>query len=270
MPYLTHDNLNFFYLDRGSGVPFFFHHGLGGETEKVFALVELPPGFRLVGLDCRGHGKTNPMGPSGKLRFNCFADDLIALMDYLHIQGAVVGGSSMGAGVALNCALRYPQQVRGLVLLRPAWLDTPTAGNVRLFGEIAQLLREHGPEKGRKTFTRSTAFTSVMIQCPDVADSLLALFSDPRALETVARLELIPQDVPNRDRAEWRRIAAPTLVLANRGDPVHPYEFAEILAREIPGAQLHELTPKSVSVEQYTTELRQALARFLLKQFSPS
>ena len=72
MPYFSRDHLNFHYLERGTGVPFFFQHGLGGETEKVFALLELPTGFRLLGMDCRGHGKTTPLGEVEKLRFNSF------------------------------------------------------------------------------------------------------------------------------------------------------------------------------------------------------
>jgi pimeloyl-ACP methyl ester carboxylesterase len=267
MPSFTRDNLGFHYLDRGTGVPFFFQHGLGGETEKVFALLELPRGFRLLGMDCRAHGKTKPLGNVEKLRFDSMADDLIGLMDHLQIDRAVLGGTSMGAGVALNCALRYPQRVLGLVLLRPAWLDCPNEANARLFALIAQLIRNHGPKAGMQIFKNTDDYLSIARECSDATASLLALFMDPRALETVARLDRIPHDAPNRDRSEWRRIALPTLVLTTRGDPIHPFEYGQVLAREIPGARFEELTPKSVDLIQYTADLRRCLAQFLPTQF---
>src|SRR5438094_43637 len=134
MSYFNRDNLSFHYLERGTGVPFFFQHGLGGDVEAVFDLIEPPRGFRLIGMDFRAHGKTTPLGNVEKIGFDSFADDLIALMDHLRISAAVIGGTSMGAGVALNCALRYPNRLLGLVLQRPAWLDGPRPENVRVFG----------------------------------------------------------------------------------------------------------------------------------------
>ena len=101
----------------------------------------------------------------------------------------------------------------------------------------------------------------------DCANSLLLQCADPGAGERVIRLERIASDAPNLDRAQWRNINVPVLVLANRQDPIHPFEFGEVLAAEIPGAEFHELTPKSVSVERYTDDVRRFLAEFLQKHF---
>jgi len=248
-------------------VPFFFQHGLGGDTERVFALLGALPGCRLLGLDCHGHGKTMPLRDVQKLGFNSFADDVMALMEHLEIQQAIIGGTSMGAGVALNCALRYPARVLGLVLLRPAWLDSPMTENARIFTMIAELIRRHGRVAGAEIFKQSTVFATLQKQSPDSANSSLEHFGHPRASETVAKFERIPLDAPNHDRAEWRRIAVPTLVLANRQDPIHPYEFGVELAREIPNAEFAELTPKSSDLQKYTAELRAQVTRFLQKHF---
>src|SRR4029079_11363388 len=146
MPFFARDNINFHYLDQGDGIPFFFQHGLGGDAASVSDLIGVLPGIRLLALDCRGHGLTRPLGDIEKISFDSFADDLIALMDHLGISMAVIGGSSMGAGVALNCALRYSNRVAGLILQRPAWLDTPRMQNVAAFALIAELLKERGPK----------------------------------------------------------------------------------------------------------------------------
>src|SRR5262249_45710894 len=148
MAVFDRDSLRFHYLEKGSGLPFIFQHGLGGDSERVFELIKPPPGFRLLGLDCRAHGKTRPLGAEEKLGFDSFADDLVGLLEFLDVPRAILGGTSMGAGMALNCALRYPQRCLGLILLRPAWLDHPLAENVRIFATIAALIRQHGPQEG--------------------------------------------------------------------------------------------------------------------------
>ena len=48
----------------------------------------------------------------------------------------------------------------------------------------------------------------------------------------------------------------PTLVLGNRQDPIHPWDIAETLAGLIPGAELREITPKSVSLEQHAADVQ--------------
>jgi hypothetical protein len=54
----------------------------------------------------------------------------------------------------------------------------------------------------------------------------------------------------------------PTLVLANHHDPIHPWEFGQELAREIPGALLREITAKSLNLEQHTRDVQAALDTF--------
>ena len=188
-------------------------------------------------------------------------------MDRLEIERAVVGGISMGAAVALNFALRYPERLIGLVLQRPAWLDAPRQENTGIYPFMARLLRENGAEKGLELFKASAAYQKVFQESPNAAKSMTAYFLKPRAGETAALLERIPLDAPNRNRAEWRAIRVPTLVLANRRDQVHPFEFGVILAGEIPGAEFRELTPKAVSIEQHNEEVQRFLETFLLQHF---
>jgi len=262
-----HDGIHFNYQDAGRGVPFFFLHGLGADVTQPFGLFRPPAGFRLLSFDCRAHGQTCPVGPDEKIGFASFADDLLALMDHLGIGRAVVGGISMGAGVALNFTLRYPGRVRALILQRPAWLDGPRDENVEVYSTMAQMIRRHGAQKGLEIFKLSALYKNVLQQAPNVAKSLVAQFQHPRAVEMAVLLERIPLDAPNHDRTEWHAINVPTLVLANRQDPVHPFEYGETLAREIPGAEFKELTPKSVSVDKHNAEVQRFMEDFLLQHF---
>jgi pimeloyl-ACP methyl ester carboxylesterase len=267
MPRLSWDGLSFHYRDVGQGIPFIFQHGLGGDANQPFGLFNPPEGIRLLCLDCRGHGGTRPLGDPEKITIATFAQDLVMLMDHLRLQSAIVGGISLGAAVALNFTLRYPDRVLGLILSRPAWLDGPTPRNVRIYSSIAKLIRQHGASGGLDLFQQSDDYREMRRESPDAAESLAKQFQEPRAEDAVARLERIPADAPNEDRREWASIRKPTLVLASRQDPIHPFEYGETLAQFIPRAVFKEITPKSVSRERHAADVQKAIAEFLSRHF---
>lgn len=267
MPQFVHDEIAFYYQDRGHGIPFIFQHGLGASSEQPFGIFMQPPGIRLLSFDCRGHGKTHPLGSLDKIKLSVFADDLGALMDHLKLERAIIGGISMGAAVALNFTLRQKDRVLGLVLSRPAWLDAPNPWNVKMFSLVARLLTEHGPDEGKVRFMQTPEYLEAAQLYPDVARSLLNQFSNPRTRENAVNLEQIPRDRPNNDRREWANITVPTLVLANRQDPIHPFEYGQVIARTIPKAELAEITCKSVSLEQHNQDVQSCLEQFLTRNF---
>jgi pimeloyl-ACP methyl ester carboxylesterase len=266
------DGIDFHYLDTGQGVQFVFQHGLGGDVRQPAGLFAPPRGVRLLCLDARAHGLTQPLGDLSDLTFDVFGDDLVAWLDHLGLRRAIVGGISMGAGVALNVAVRYPERVAGLVLSRPAWLDSPMPPeNVARYAAIARLLRKVGAagdwdqalRRALAEFEATDDYRSLLASSPDTAQSLRGQLTNERAVDAVARLERLPADRP---LADWRAAAAirvPALVLAHRQDPIHRFAFGEALARAIPGARLVELTPKSLARECHAVEIQGCLEAFL-------
>jgi len=267
MAFFNHDGIQFHYQDAGSGQPFIFQHGLGADVTQPFGLFQPPPGLRLLAFDARAHGKTEPLGESAKLRFAIFGGDLRAFLDHLGIKRTILGGISMGAALALHFTLRWPERVVGLVLSRPAWLEGPCPWNVNIFTLVSSLIRKHGPAQGLVEFQRTADYQEALAKWPDVANSLSLQFQSPRAEESAEKLDRIIHDAPHPDRAAWSTVRVPTLVLGNRLDPVHPFEYAEDLARTIPGAELREITSKSVRVEQHGRDVQIALDAFLRKRF---
>jgi len=268
MPFFQHDGIQFHYRDEGAGTPFFFQHGLGADLSQPFSLCQPPKGIRLIGFDARAHGQTRPVGPEEKICLGAFADDLRALMDHLHVKQAIVGGISMGAAITLNFTLRHPERVLGLVQSRPAWLDTPNPWNVTMFSLITRLAREHGRVNGKDAFLQTQEYAETLAKWPDVAASLAAQFDNPVVETTAFKFERIIRDAPCRDRAEWKNIRVPALILANRFDPIHPYEYAVEMHRLIPGAEFQEITAKSVSLEQHNADVQQHLGGFLKRRFA--
>ena len=267
MPYIQHDGLSFNYSDSGSGTPFVFQHGLGADLTQPVALVDAGKKFRVISFDFRAHGNTHPIGPVEKIGIASFADDLRNILDALKVERAIIGGISMGAAISLNFTLRFPERVIGLILSRPAWLDAPNPWNVKIFSLITKLIAAHGPIKGQHLFKETLEYAETFRQWPDVALSLAAQFERPGIEDTAFKLERIMHDTPSLDRREWSRIKIPTLVLGNHKDPIHPFEYAAQTADLIPGAELKEITPKSVSLDQHNADVQKAIKAFLVAHF---
>ncbi len=262
MPYFEHDDLSFYYTETGKGIPFIFQHGLGGSVDQIIKIYSPPSGVCLVTFDFRGHGKTQ-MGRKEELNFKTFADDVLAFMNHLHLKEAIIGGISMGAGVALNFTLRYPARTLGLILSRPAWLDGPMEKqNKEIYSFIAKLLRENRPEKGRQLFIASDLYTQLSKESPTTAQSLAGLFDYEKATETAVKFECLPGDPPSVNRREWKKITAPTLVLANKFDPIHPFEYGLEYVAAITHADFKEITSKSISEEQHNKDVQKNIDMF--------
>jgi pimeloyl-ACP methyl ester carboxylesterase len=266
MSFFDRDGLRFHYREEGDGLPFIFQHGLGGDLSQPFGVYRPAGGVRLIAFDFRGHGETCPLGDVAKLTIAMLAADLVALLDHLKIERAVIGGISLGSAVAINTALRYPKRVRGLVLSRPAWIDEPLPENVRLYSMIADLLQSVGAREGLERFRRTAEFQAMERESPDCARSLVGQFEQPRAEECAARLTRLIVDTPCPDRAHYEAISRPTLILGNRWDPIHPWDLAETLAGLFMDGELCAITPKSVSIERHAADMQKAVDGFLTRR----
>ena len=168
----------------------------------------------------RAHGATGYIGPDDAFSFDGLADDVVALLDRLGVARPVVAaGVSMGAGIALNLALRYPDRVTALVMVRPAWLDQPLPPNLKAYPLIAELLRKHGPDEGLTRFERSGYYRDLRAESAAGAASLLGQFTAPYAVERAVRLDRMPRSAPMPGRRRVRQVRQPALVVGAPRDP---------------------------------------------------
>jgi pimeloyl-ACP methyl ester carboxylesterase len=73
-------------------------------------------GWRIVALDCRGHGESGKPHDIEAYSAASLTGDVLALMDHLGIEHADLMGYSMGARIALAAALTRPERLRHLVI----------------------------------------------------------------------------------------------------------------------------------------------------------
>lgn len=261
MKTFNHDGLTFSYRDEGSGPALIFQHGLGADAGQSFEIIGRLDDFRRITLECRAQGASQ-MGPADKLSIATFTDDLLALMDYLTITSAHIGGISMGAAIATRLGVKHPERVQSLCVARPAWFNATAPANMAIFATAAQCMKTGGPE----AFAASDAFTALKAQSPDNAASLLGQFDAPDLAVRSALLGAVAIDGPDLTAVDYASIKAPTLVVGHGQDAVHPLSMAQDVAGVVPLARLVEITPKSTDKSAYLADFRSAYSTFLSDQ----
>jgi pimeloyl-ACP methyl ester carboxylesterase len=256
------DGIRFTYETEGEGDPVVLLHGLGGDRAQSLGLV--PPGpWRRVAIDLRGHGDTEPVGREDAFDFPTFADDVAHFLDHVGIETGVLGGVSMGAGVALRFALNHPERVVGLLLIRPAWLHEPIVKSQPWDREIADLLLRHGPAEGERIFRTSEWYASTREVSEYAAESLCHQFTDRDAMARVHRLIGLPRSAPYEHPSDLERVSVPALIVGAERDPQHPLEFAREWADGLPDARFAEVTSKAVDPDLHNREVQIATDGFL-------
>jgi pimeloyl-ACP methyl ester carboxylesterase len=263
MPSINLHGELFHYGSVGEGLPFVFQHGMGADVTQPLSSGGNLAGWRMIAMDCRGHGKTEANLDPARISLAQFAEDLAALLDSLNIERAVVGGISMGAGVALAFALAHPERANGLILVRPAWLDRPFPPNLRWFPLAASLLQEYPADEAAHRCKQSPAFSELAAESKPAADSLLGQFRRPHARERAVILARMPASAPVTSLTQCRQLQILTLVVVNARDPVHPDILGEQLAAAIPGAALSRITSKAESETLHQADLARTLQDFL-------
>jgi pimeloyl-ACP methyl ester carboxylesterase len=264
MPVIELRGIRFHYVLSGSKGPLVvFQHGLGADVSQPQGILGKSAWLRAFSFDCRGHGRTEPIGPPEHLTFSVLADDLRAILDALGFDCVVVGGISMGAGVALNFAIRYPSRLAGLILLRPAWLDSGYPANLEILRRICRHLKNDGREVTRKWLPTDPEFQRIQSISRDNAASISRQLERPDVETMITLLERMPASSPCPTAKAWRQVTAPTLVIVNSRDALHPIEYGERLAAEIPVARLVEITPKELDPVAHACDAARAIEDFV-------
>ena len=211
--FFTRDSVRFRYREAGQGDPVVILHGYTQRIEGVQDLADsLAATHRVIVMDERGSGESTKF--SDPTRYGrAFGDDVIALLDTLHIQKAHLIGHSMGALIAADVALRYPNRTATIALLAgPFFPDSAAYARV-----VAPFLAALKKGDGLKGF--------IVWLVPGIPDSMAAgldkqlqAANDHGAL--VAGLEAMPGIVPPAGAKPDSTIRV--LIAAGSEDPLLP------------------------------------------------
>jgi pimeloyl-ACP methyl ester carboxylesterase len=240
----SHDGFNIAFEERegeryGRSHPIVLLHGilLPRKHQSSLAGALAARGNRVILLDLLGHGESDRPADPRHYRIDRFGAEVGALLDHLEIERAVIGGTSLGANVALEAAAQNPSRVQGLFIEMPVLEGAAiTVGAIFLplafmYGRFQRSARSVARLSGRLPRTGSDDGLGLY------ADVILdVLARDPAPSEAILRGVLSGGTYPHPARRE--QIDAPTLIVGHEHDLLHPLSDAEELHRELPNSKL--------------------------------
>lgn len=220
------------YVEQGdiSGVPLLLLHGFADSWRSFEpVLPHLPESIRAFAITQRGHGDASR--PESGYSSHDFAADILAFMDALHLEAAVIAGGSSGGFVARRCAIDHPKRTLGLVLI----------------GSPATLRDKHGVLE---------LWDSTISKLMDpIAPAFVREFQESTLVQPVPQtfLETMQQENLKVPAFVWRatckglleddsfgelsKISVPTLIIWGDQDSILPRSDQNALATAIPGSR---------------------------------
>jgi pimeloyl-ACP methyl ester carboxylesterase len=216
-------------------------------------------GNRVVTLDLLGHGRSDRPPDMWRYNMGIFAEEVVALLDHLGVDEAVVGGTSLGANVTLEVASLAPARLRGMIVEMPV-LDNALLARAVAFTPLLVALTVGEP------VMRVVARLARRVpeeRVPWAANVLLdAVRQDPEPSAAVLQGLFSGRTAPHR--SERRTFTAPALVIGHHRDPVHPFSDAGLLSDELPDSTLLEansILELRVAPERLTNEIADFIER---------
>ena len=220
------------YREAGTGEAVVLLHGMGQSLDDWTADGvgdSLALDHRVIALDQRGHGRSSALTDPAQYGA-AMADDVVRLLDRLHVRRAHLVAHSMGALVAANVAARYPERVASAALVAPPLYADSAAAARATDSWIADL--EGGA--GWVGFFR-WLFPAMPAAAAEQA-SAAQLAATPPA-QSIAILRGFAALTPPAERIAASRV--PVLIAAGTGDPL--LVNGRALAARWPGARLLEV-----------------------------
>jgi pimeloyl-ACP methyl ester carboxylesterase len=189
-------------------------------------------GHRVVLLDLPGHGMSEKPRRASYHRIDTYGRHVVALLDHLGVDQAVIGGVSLGGNVSLMVAAQNPNRVRGLVIEMPV-LEWALPAAALTFTPL--LLGVHF---ARPILERTSAFFRWLPRTGNgPLDSVVGGLSN-RPRETAAVLHGILAGPIAPTVGQRASMDIPALVIGHQVDRIHPFHDAEQLSHRLPRAEL--------------------------------
>jgi len=223
------------YLEAGRGAPVVLLHGLGGDGSRWGPNIEpLARDFHVFALDQIGFGLSDK--PLANYHTGMLAEFLVGFLKAVGIAKASLVGNSMGAGVALYTAAKFPDVVDRIVLAdgggyRVAGSDAPAAPTPEALRRRQlqnSVTREETREFFRILFHDKSLVTDKMV------DEQLAMRL--RSAFTITKMQEVGER-GNLTEAQVHAVKAPTLIVWGKYDELANPAGADRLEGAIPGSR---------------------------------
>jgi 3-oxoadipate enol-lactonase len=249
------------YDDVGEGnTPIICLHGFPfDKTMWQGQLDFLKSSNRIIACDIRGFGKSTD--EKSHLSIDLFSEDLIAFMDKLNIDKAIVCGLSMGGFIALNALKRFPNRFDALILCDTQCIaDTVKVKEKRY--KIIDDIDVNGVTDFNEGFIKSVFHKDSLSDKKDLVEKLRAVvFANSQHIITGGLTALAER---SETCSTLKDINIPTLIICGREDEVTPLVQSESMNSTIRGSMLRVIDDAGhVSNLEQPDEFNKHLLNFL-------
>lgn len=138
------NGVNIHYVVEGKGEPVILVHGLYSSARMNWQMPgtvdQLAKHFMVIAFDNRGHGQSGKPTEDDQYGEQ-MSEDVVRLMDHLHITQAKVVGYSLGAFIVMKLLTTHPSRVKAAVLCGAGWLQS---------GSVLDRFFERMPVRGKQ------------------------------------------------------------------------------------------------------------------------
>lgn len=220
----------------GLGSNVVYLHSAVGEGEGLVLLDELASTFEVFAPVFPGWGESQGIEQIDDMEDVAF--HLLDLFDRLHLEQPAVVGHSLGAWMAAELAVRYPDRLSALVLVNPVGLHIEGAPVKDIFGrKLDELAADFFADQ-------SHPMAQMMTMMRDAEPGSLPFDMVRPLVQTMAATARLAWDPylhnPKLHKRLWR-ITVPTLVVRGAQDTLVPAAHAAAYAAAVEGARLVEV-----------------------------
>jgi pimeloyl-ACP methyl ester carboxylesterase len=203
------NGINLYYETYGSGHPMILLHGGLGSGEMFGPILPtLADHHQVILIDLQGHGRTADIDRPLDVRL--MADDVAALIEHLGLRKPDVVGYSLGGGVALQVAIRHPENVGRLV---------SASANIRRDAIYPEMLQQQGQVSAAAAdFMKETPMYELYQRVAPRPEDF------PRLLDKIG--EAMAKDFDFTE--EVRGLQPPTLIVAADADMAPPSHYTAV------------------------------------------
>ena len=257
MPTAAVNGISIHYTDSGGDGPaVVLSHGILMDHSMFDRQVKvLRDDYRVITWDERGHGETASPGP---FTYWDSAKDVLALLDHLGVDKAVLGGMSQGGFLSMRAAMLEPNRVRALILIdTQAGLEDPA--NVESYNQLHEIWISQGPAPVQE-------IVSAIILGPGNWDDWYAKWAAWTAADN-EQFTLAYNALMGRDDITSRlgEITCPALIIHGTADAAIPMAKAEALRDGLGGKTTLTVVEDGTHAANvsHPDEVNAAMANFL-------
>ncbi len=232
-------DINVCYDDNGEGtIPIIFLHGFPFDrTMWQPQLNFLSKSNRVIAYDIRGYGKSE-VG-SEKSSISLFTKDLIAFMDALQIDKAIVCGLSMGGYIVLKALTTNPERFKAVILADTqcvADTEEGKAGRMKAIGQI----KEKGLEEFAEGFIKKIFWSETLVNNKELVENIKQVILKTNHDTVTGTLSALAEREETCSTLE--NIKIPVLILCGENDQVTPPEKSRAMHDKIKGSVLYSIS----------------------------